>query len=144
MNIYAEISDFFEDLMYDRGKSPLLGRIYALCVLTDPINHIHHKELIQKFNVNPSTISRILKNLESWGLLDRRREPGSREWKYHVEPSSFLDLFLYQFEKNSVRLRSRRKNLRKIREDWMNLLSEKSNHMKNGNRAFQVLDFLIE
>ena len=34
LKLEEEISNFFEDFMYDRGGSPLLGRIYALCVLT--------------------------------------------------------------------------------------------------------------
>ena len=77
LKLEEEISNFFEDFMYDRGGSPLLGRIYALCVLTSPAKPLLQKDLVDKFNVNPSTISRNLKELENWRLVDRRREPGS-------------------------------------------------------------------
>ena len=98
IKLEEEISNFFEDLMYDRGGSPLLGRIFALCILTTPKEPLLQKDLVDKFQVNPSTISRNLKELENWRLLDRRREPGSREWKYQVEPTSFLELLVNEFE----------------------------------------------
>ena len=80
LKLEEEISNFFEDFMYDRGGSPLLGRIYSLCVLTDPNKPLTQNDLVNTFKVNPSRVSRNLKELESWRLITRRREPGSREW----------------------------------------------------------------
>ena len=144
LKLEEEISNFFEDIMYDRGGSPLLGRIYALCVLAASTKPLLQKDLVTKFNVNPSTISRNLKELENWRLLDRRREPGSREWKYQVEPTSFLELLVNRFEENAVTLRERGDDLKRIREHWGHTMSEKSKQTDAGNRALQVLDFLIE
>ena len=63
MNIEEEMMNFFEDIMYDSGNSPLLGRIYGLCVLNTSKRIITQKDLIKKFKVNPSTISRIVKDV---------------------------------------------------------------------------------
>ncbi len=139
-----EFSNFFEDLMYDRGGSPLLGRIFALCILTTTSKPLLQKDLVDKFQVNPSTISRNLKELENWGLLDRRREPGSREWKYQVEPTSFLELLVNIFEENAGSLKDRKDALKRIRTHWGTTLSEKSKESLEGKRTLQILDFLIE
>ena len=52
LKLEEEISNFFEDVFYDWGGSPLLGRIYALCVLTTPDNSLFQKDLVEQFNVN--------------------------------------------------------------------------------------------
>ncbi len=144
LKLEEEFSNFFEDLMYDRGGSPLLGRIFALCVLTTTLKPLLQKDLVDKFQVNPSTISRNLKELENWGLLDRRREPGSREWKYQVEPTSFLELLVNIFEENAGSLKDRKDALKRIRTHWGTTLSEKSKESLEGKRTLQILDFLIE
>ncbi len=143
LKLEEEISNFFEDFFYDRGGSPLLGRIYSLCVLTDPNQPLLQKDLVTKFNVNPSTISRNLKELENWGLIDRRREPGSREWKYQVEESSFLELLVNRFEDIAANLTERGDDLRRIREHWGETLSKESKNSKKGSRVLNVLDLLI-
>lgn len=144
IKLEEEISNFFEDLMYDRGGSPLLGRIFALCVLTTLKEPLLQKDLVDKFQVNPSTISRNLKELENWRLIDRRREPGSREWKYQVEPTSFLELLVNEFEVNAGTLRERGSGLKRIREHWGKTLSKESKETKEGKRTLQILDFLID
>ena len=50
-NFEEEISNFFEDLMYDYGGSPLLGRIFGLCVIKGKEN-VFQIELQDLFNVN--------------------------------------------------------------------------------------------
>lgn len=144
LKLEEEISNFFEDIMYDRGGSPLLGRIYALCVLAASTKPLLQKDLVTKFNVNPSTISRNLKELETWGLIDRRREPGSREWNYQIDPTSFLELLVNRFEQNAVTLRERGDDLKRIRDHWGRTLSEESKQIEKGKRFIHVLDFLIE
>ena len=144
LKLEEEISNFFEDFMYDRGGSPLLGRIYALCVLTSTTKPLLQKDLVDKFNVNPSTISRNLKELENWRLVDRRREPGSREWKYQVEPTSFFELLVKNIEDNSKVLQERAEDLKRIRGHWGETLSSKTKKTEEGRRALYVLDFLIE
>ena len=144
IKLEEEISNFFEDLMYDRGGSPLLGRIFALCILTTPKEPLLQKDLVDKFQVNPSTISRNLKELENWRLLDRRREPGSREWKYQVEPTSFLELLVNEFEVNAGTLRERESGLKRIREHWGRTLSQESKETKEGKRTLHILDFIID
>ncbi|MFX1252477.1 MAG: MarR family transcriptional regulator [Promethearchaeota archaeon] len=140
-----EISNFFENLMYDWGGSPLLGRIYALCVLTTPTKDFHQEPLARRFNVNRSTISRNLKELESWRLIARRREPGKkREWKYHVQDTSFFDLVVHRFEVNAVSLRERLDELLRIRNHWGKTLSEESKKSEKGSHALSVLDQLTE
>ncbi|MFX0065094.1 MAG: GbsR/MarR family transcriptional regulator [Candidatus Hermodarchaeota archaeon] len=139
-----EISNFFEDLMYDWGGSPLLGRIYALCVLTKPTKNLQQKDLVDRFKVNPSTISRNLKELESWRLIARRREPGSREWKYQVQDTSFFDLVVHRFEVNALSLRERLDDLVRIRNHWGKTLSEESKKNEKGRKALSVLDQLTE
>lgn len=139
-----EISNFFEDLFYDRGGSPLLGRIYALILLTDPESPLLQKDFVDKFGVNPSTISRNLKELENWNLIDRRREPGSREWKYQFDSTSFLELLVNRFEDSAGTLRERGSDLKRIREHWGETLSDESRKTEQGIRAIQRLDFLIE
>lgn len=144
LKLEEEISNFFEDIMYDRGGSPLLGRIYALCVLAASTKPLLQKDLGTKFNVNPSTISRNLKELETWRLIDRRREPGSREWNYQVDPTSFLELLVNRFQQNAVTLRERGDDLKRIREHWGRSLSKDSKQTEEGKRVLHVLDFLIE
>lgn len=139
-----EISNFFEDFMYDRGGSPLLGRIYALCVLTSPDNPLLQKDLVEKFKVNPSTISRNLKELENWNLITRRREPGSREWKYQVETTSFRELLIHIYDQSANSLQEKADDLIRIREHWGTSLSEESKGTKKGKQALLALDILIE
>ncbi|MHA2224159.1 MAG: MarR family transcriptional regulator [Candidatus Hodarchaeales archaeon] len=143
LKLEEEISNFFEDLFYDRGGSPLLGRIYSLCVLSSPNKPLLQKDLVNRFNVNPSTISRNLKDLENWRFIDRRREPGSREWKYQVSDTSFLDLFVTNYEDTLNNLRERKDDLHRIREHWGQGLSEESKKKEKGKQALQTLDFLI-
>ncbi len=140
-----EISNFFENLMYDWGGSPLLGRIYALCVLRTPDKNFHQKDLAKRFNVKHSTISRNLKELESWRLVARRREPGKRrEWKYQVQDTSFFDLVVHRFELNAISLRERLDELVRIRNHWGETLSEESKRIEKGRKALSILDQLIE
>ncbi len=144
LKLEEEISNFFEDLMYNWGGSPLLGRIYALCVLTTPDKPLLQKDLVERFNVNPSTISRNLKELENWRLIDRRREPGSREWKYELNDTSFLELLIHRFEENATNLRERVDALTRVRQHWGKTLSEESKTTKDGKHALSLLDQLIE
>ncbi len=144
LKLEEEISNFFEDIMYDRGGSPLLGRIYALCVLAAPTKPLLQKDLVTKFNVNPSTISRNLKELETWRLIDKRREPGSREWNYQVDPTSFFELLVNKFQQNAVTLRERGDDLNRICEHWGRSLSDKSKQTEEGKRVLYVLNFLIK
>ncbi|MFX0205698.1 MAG: MarR family transcriptional regulator [Candidatus Hodarchaeota archaeon] len=139
-----EISNFFEDFMYDRGGSPLLGRIYALCVLSSPNKPLLQKDLVEKFKVNPSTISRNLKELENWNLITRRREPGSREWKYQVEPTSFRELLIHIYDQSANSLQEKADDLIRIREHWGTSLSEKSKLTEKGKQVLTALDVLIE
>ncbi|MFX1285913.1 MAG: MarR family transcriptional regulator [Promethearchaeota archaeon] len=145
LKLEEEISNFFEDFMYDeRGGSPLLGRIYALCVLSSPEKPLLQKDLVDKFKVNPSTISRNLKELESWNLIARRREPGSREWKYQVEPTSFRELLIQTYDDNANTLQEKAAELNRIREHWGISLSKQSKITKKGEHTLNVLDILIE
>ena len=144
LKLEEEISNFFEDLMYDWGGSPLLGRIYALCVLTTPDKSLLQKDLADKFNVDPSTISRNLKELEQWRLIGRRREPGSREWRFQVEDTSFLELLLHVFEENATKLRERLDDLTRIQSRWAETLSDTSKEAETGKLALLALDKLIE
>jgi len=147
-----EFFNFFEDIMYDRGGSPLLGRIYSLCILATSHDELSLGELtasdfVEKFAVNPSTISRNLKELEAWRLIDRRREPGSREWKYKLEGSSFysfFQLFINQFENILTTLRERSDDLNRISTHWGETLSEESKTRAKAKRILQVISFLIE
>lgn len=118
-----EISNFFEDLMYDYGGSPLLGRIYSICVM-DSENSFLQKDLQNEFKVNPSTISRNLKELESWNLINKRREPGSREWQYQLNNTSFLELFLHTFEESRSNLRDKQEELERIKKHWADLVED--------------------
>ncbi len=144
LKLEEEISNFFEDFMYDRGGSPLLGRIYALCVLSTTKKPLLQKDLVEKFKVNPSTISRNLKELENWNLITRRREPGSREWKYQVEPTSFRELLIHTYDGSADALQEKADDLIRIREHWGASLSEESKGKQKGKQALQVLDLLIE
>lgn len=144
LKLEEEISNFFEDIMYDWGGSPLLGRIYALCVLTTPNKPLLQKDFVDRFNVDPSTISRNLKELENWDLINRRREPGSREWKYQVGENSFLELLVHKFEENAITLRERVDELKRIRDRWGKSLSDESKETVKGKHTLLVLDRLIE
>ncbi len=144
LKLEEEISNFFEDMRYDWGGSPLLGRIYALCVLATPEKPLFQKDLVEQFNVNPSTISRNLKELENWRLLDRRREPGSREWKYQVDASSFLELLIHRFDETATNIRDRIDALNRIRNRWGESLSDLSKDSMKGKRTLAVLDRLID
>lgn len=139
-----EISNFFEDIMYDWGGSPLLGRIYALCVLRLPEVSLLQKDLVEQFNVNPSTISRNLKELENWRLIDRRREPGSREWKYQIKQSSFLELLVHKFEENDRTVDERSDVLIRMRKRWQKKLSDDAKQSSQGKHALLMMDNLIE
>ena len=74
----------------------------------------------------------------------RRREPGSREWKYQVEETSFLELLAKNFEDNAISLRESGADLRRIREHWGETLSEESKNTEKGKRTLHVLDLLID
>ena len=115
--LIEEVFNFFEDLMYDYGGSPLLGRIYGLCVIESSKSHFQ-KDLQENFKVNPSTISRNLKELESWNLIIKRREPGSREWQYQLNNTSFLELFLHNFEENKMKLQEKLEELERLKIHW--------------------------
>lgn len=115
--LQEEISNFFEDIMYEFGGSPLLGRIYGKCVI-HPESSFLQKDFSDIFKVNASTISRNVKELENWGLISKRREPGSREWQYQLADTSFLELFLHTFEENKNKLQEKREDLLRIKNHW--------------------------
>ena len=144
VKLEEEISNFFEDLMYDWGGSPLLGRIYSLCVLSTPNTPLLQSDFVNRFKVNPSTISRNLKELESLNLITKRRDPGSREWKYLVDGTSFLELLVNKFDSNSANLSDRRDDLKRIRNHWSETLSSESRKSEKGKHAQVTLDRLIE
>ena len=120
-----EISNFFEDLMYDYGGSPLLGRIYSICVM-DADKSFLQEDLQKEFKVNPSTISRNLKELESWNLISKRREPGERKWQYQLNNTSFLELFLHTFDESNRKLQDKREELQRIKEHWADQVDEET------------------
>jgi DNA-binding transcriptional regulator GbsR (MarR family) len=144
IKLKEEISNFFEDLMYDRGGSPLLGRIFALCVSATPQKPLLQRDLVDKFEVNPSTISRNLKELEKLRLIDRRREPGSREWKYQVEDTAYRELLLNKIEEDADKLQERKDALIRIRDRWGNTLSQDSKKTESGKQSMKTLNSLIE
>jgi DNA-binding transcriptional regulator GbsR (MarR family) len=138
-----EMLNFFEDMMYDRGGSPLLGRIYGSLVLSH--DALKQKELGDKFKVNASTISRNLKELEEWRLIGRRREPGSREWVIVNEPTSFLELLVSQFEEQVANLKDRKDALIRIQGHWgEETMGEQSRKSPKGKRILEVLTILTE
>ena len=139
-NFFEEISNFFEDIMYDWGGSPLLGRIFSLCVLTP--QKVLQKDLVERFNVNPSTISRNLTELESRKLIERRRDPGSREWKYQAEETSFFELVAHKFEETSVSIRERSDGLLRIRNHWSEVFKDTKKASEKEQYALKVLDQL--
>ena len=143
LKLEEEFSNFFEDFMYEHGGSPLLGRIYALCLLIDSSIPLLQKDLVKKFNVNPSTISRNLKELEKWRLITRRRDPGVREWNYYVEVNSFIDLILKMFKDHANVLREKRIEIHRIQNYWVQHLSETPEHNKKGKKILQILDILV-
>ena len=147
-----EISNFFEDLMYDYGGSPLLGRIYSICVMDESWDETEQKKnqnyFVDEFKVNPSTISRNLKELESWNLINKRREPGSREWQYQLNDTSFLELFLYNFEQTKGKLRDKQEELDRIKNHWTGLVNDKKfqslNKLRNWMKTVEdELDIFI-
>lgn len=143
LKLEEEMLNFFEDMMYDRGGSPLLGRIYGSAVLTH--SPLIQKDLGEKFKVNASTISRNLKELEEWRLIGRRREPGSREWVIVNEPTSFLELLVSQFEEQVTNLKDRRDALVRIQEHWgKETMEEDSRRTPKGKLMLDVLSILIE
>jgi DNA-binding transcriptional regulator GbsR (MarR family) len=144
MNIEEEMMNFFEDIMYDSGNSPLLGRIYGLCVLNTSKRIITQKDLIKKFKVNPSTISRIVKELEKLHLINRKRQPGSLEWEYHVDPKTFLELLTHQLNSFITNLPERHDVLVQIREHWKKTLSTESKQLEKAKRDLIILETLIK
>lgn len=144
MNIEEEMMNFFEDIMYDSGNSPLLGRIYGLCVINTSKRIITQKNLIKKFKVNPSTISRIVKELEKLHLIKRRRQPGSLEWEYQVEPTTFMELLTHQLNKFATNLPERQNVLVQIREHWKRTLSTESKQLEKAKRDLIILESLIK
>ncbi len=144
MNIEEEMMNFFEDVMYDSGNSPLLGRIYGLCVINTSKRIITQKDLIKKFKVNPSTISRIVKDLEKLRLINRRRRPGALEWEYQVEPTTFLELLTRQLSNFTTNLPERHDVLVQIREHWKRTLSTESKQLEKAKRDLIILEVLIK
>ncbi|MFX0062881.1 MAG: MarR family transcriptional regulator [Candidatus Hermodarchaeota archaeon] len=144
LNIEEEIMNFFEDIMYDRGGSPLLGRIYGLCVMNTSNRKLSQKGLVRRFKVNSSTISRNLRELEKWRLIQKRRQPGSTEWEYQVEPTSFLELLAYPIENQAANLPEKRNALLLIREHWINSLTKEAKQNEKARRVLKILDALIE
>lgn len=143
-NLEEKLSNIFETLMFLQGGSPLLGRILALCTLSAPDKSLLQKDLVTKFKVNPSTISRNLKELVELKFIDRRRIPGSREWKYQVEHSSFLEMLVNGFEENSSDLEEVLELITSLRDDYVSALQQLSNPSETETRGLNIMDYLIE
>lgn len=77
-------------------------------------------------------------------MIGRRREPGSREWRFQIEDTSFLELLLHVFEENSTKLRERLDDLMRIQSRWAETLSDTSKEAEKGKHALLALDKLIE
>ncbi|MFW9780524.1 MAG: MarR family transcriptional regulator, partial [Candidatus Heimdallarchaeota archaeon] len=117
--------------------------IFGSAVLTH--TSLVQKDLGEKFKVNASTISRNLKELESDRLITRRREPGSREWVIVTEPTSFLELFLSQFDDIATKLKERKDALIRIQEHWgEETMDASSRKTAKGKRVLEVLAILTE
>ena len=144
LSIEEEMMNFFEDIMYDSGNSPLLGRIYGLCVINTSKKAITQKNLIKKFKVNASTISRIVRELEKLHLINKSRKPGSLEWEYQVVPTTFLDLLTYQLTNFSTNLPERYEMLINIRDHWKATLSKESKQLEIAKRDLIILESLIK
>ena len=78
------------------------------------------------------------------GCAARAREPGSREWLYTVEETTFLELLVKDFDDDTRILRERKADIQRVKEHWGEPLSDESKKTEKGARALQMLDLLIK
>ena len=111
--------DFFEDIIYERGGSPLLGRMFAKLIFSEL--ELKQGELAKEFAVTTATISRNLKTLENWHLITKKGERGSREWLYTTVSNSFFELFCGQLSELHLNLQDRKEAITTLNNNWKNL-----------------------
>ncbi|MFX1533301.1 MAG: HTH domain-containing protein [Promethearchaeota archaeon] len=111
--------DFFEDIIYERGGSPLLGRLFTKLLLSD--SEMQQNELAKEFGVTTATISRNLKIMENWHLITKKGRRGSRELVYKTTPHSLFELFCGQLSELYLNLQDRREALLTLNRQWNSL-----------------------
>ena len=127
--------DFFEDIIYERGGSPLLGRMFAKLIFSEL--ELKQGELAKEFAVTTATISRNLKILENWHLITKKGERGSREWLYTTDSNSFFELFCGQLSELHLNLQDRKEAIITLNNNWKNL--DKNNKQSSEWKQLQKI-----
>lgn len=154
IKLQEKASNFFEDLMHENRENPLLGRLYALFIFS-PHQYLKQGDLAETLNVSVSTISRNLKKLEEWDIINRRlirkssidqsQEKSKDKWEYSESTNSsvsFIKILRNQYEETAETIMERRQALERIRELWHES-SERSKESIEGKNIFLVLNTLI-
>ncbi|UCE15081.1 MAG: winged helix-turn-helix transcriptional regulator [Candidatus Heimdallarchaeota archaeon] len=154
IKLQEKSSNFFEDLMHENRENPLLGRLYALFIFS-PHQYLKQGDLAETLNVSVSTISRNLKKLEEWDIINRRlirksstdlkQEKSKDKWEYSESTNSsvsFIKILRNNHEETAETIMERRQALERIREQWHES-SEEAKESVEGKNIFQVLDTLI-
>ncbi|MFX0093708.1 MAG: hypothetical protein ACFFBD_18295 [Candidatus Hodarchaeota archaeon] len=132
--------DFFEDIIYERGGSPLLGRLFTKLLLSD--SEMQQSELAREFAVTTATISRNLKIMENWHVISKKRRRGSRELVYKTTPHSFFELFCGQLSEIYLNLQDRKEALLTLNRRW-NTLEDNVKESLEWNRVQMILERLV-
>ena len=102
-----------------RGNDPILGKIYALILLSP--KPITQEEIANETGYSRSQISRLLKNLENHMFIITRNQPGSREKLYEGHEKSFFDNFMRVFDLSRKLLSEKSDILDDILKEYNNL-----------------------
>jgi DNA-binding transcriptional regulator GbsR (MarR family) len=131
--------DFFEDIIYERGGSPLLGRMFAKLLFSEI--ELKQGDLAKEFVVTTATISRNLKTLENWHLITKKGERGSREWLYTTDSNSFFELFCGQLSELFLNLQDRKEAIITLNSNW-NKLDDNNKQSLEWNQFQKIIEKL--
>jgi DNA-binding transcriptional regulator GbsR (MarR family) len=129
VKLQEEFSNFLEDFMHDMGENPSLGRLYAQFIFFKG-DYYYQSDLADKLNVTVSTISRNLKKLEDWSLVDRRLAKKTRTrkrsdvYQYRSKEHSelaFIDVVIKTFNNTYELITEKFDALERINDRYKNL-----------------------
>ncbi|MFW9996114.1 MAG: hypothetical protein ACFFD4_29000 [Candidatus Odinarchaeota archaeon] len=150
-SLNEEFSNVFEDIMHSIGENPLLGRLYSLFIFY-PNSFFNQSDLAEKTNVTVSTISRNLKTLEDWNVINKRfvRKTAKKalikdKWEYNERKDSAVALIHgvlnKEFGEKVELIHDRRIGLQRVIEHWKKL-NEESKQSEEGKNIIRILNTL--
>ncbi|MFX0117014.1 MAG: GbsR/MarR family transcriptional regulator [Candidatus Hodarchaeota archaeon] len=140
--LQEETSQFIEKCLSNLGLSPTVGKLVAFFSFHE--GTFLQRDLSENLGVSVSAISRSLKYLEHWGIVEKRAVSGSKERLYTRKSNSFTSLFNDIAKTAIEEIICHKEELARIKEKWYLSLALEEQESPEAKQIFVISSGLIE